>query len=80
MDLIGLNFAWGMLEEKMSCQSIISKFHLMVWQWSSFALINIIDNEDQIPKNKQDFFFNNNYNALFAKLVLKELGISATMK
>lgn len=69
-------FAWGKLEEKMSCQSIISKFHLMVWQWSSFALTNTIDHNDEIPKNKQDFFFNNNYNVLFAELVLKELGIN----
>lgn len=70
-------FAWGSLEEKMSCQSIISKFHMMIWQWSSLALNNNIDHEVHIPPNKQQFFFKNEYNAIFAQLVLNELGISA---
>ena len=70
-------FAWGQIEEKMSCQSITTKFHLMIWQWSYSDLKDSINNKVEIPKNKEEFFFNNEYNELFARLVLKELKIES---
>ena len=68
-------FAWGKLEEKMSCQSIVTKIHMMIWQWSSMALTESFHLKADIPKVKQDCFFTNEYNSPFACLILKELRI-----
>ncbi|KAK8843904.1 hypothetical protein M9Y10_024986 [Tritrichomonas musculus] len=70
-------FAWGQAEEKMSCQSITTKFHLMIWQWSQSDLKESLTQKVEIPKNKEEFFFKNGYNELFAKLILNELKIDA---
>lgn len=68
-------FAWGEIEEKMSCQSIISKFHMMIWQWSYADLLKGANFKANLPEEKEQFFFYNDYNKHFAKLVLNELGI-----
>lgn len=65
-------YAWGRLEETNSCQSIISKFHMMIWQWLH---IDQAIPESDIPEKKRPFFFTNKYNEPFAKLILKALKI-----
>ena len=49
-------YSWGLFEERGGCQSITSKFHMMIWQWPKIELIN---DHSQLPKNHQKIFFEN---------------------
>lgn len=65
---VGYNWSqnsWGTEEEKGGCQSLMTKFHLMIWQWNNVSLENIND----IPDEHKRIFQMNDYNVPFAKLL-----------
>lgn len=66
-------YSWGLFEERGGCQSITSKFHMMIWQWPKIELIN---DHSQLPKKHQKIFFENGYNEPFGRLVGQVLNLS----
>lgn len=69
-------YSWGEFEEKGGCQSITTKFHLMIWQWPLIIQNRIKSSWNELPKKHRLIFFENLYNAPFARLLARELSLS----
>jgi hypothetical protein len=68
VDCFGFNwspFSWGEIEERGGCQSVMTKFHLMAWQWNNLTFEMVSD----LPPVYEVVFRTNLYNAPFARLV-----------
>lgn len=63
-------FAWGHIEERGGCQSVMTKFHMMMWQWNKLDE----DSFDNLSPKHKEIFELNNYNEPFAKLVWAKCG------
>lgn len=73
--LCGFNwspYSWGPFEERGGCQSITTKFHMMIWQWPR---IELIENHSELPEKHQQIFFRNDYNEAFGKLAGQSIGL-----
>lgn len=55
--------SWGLIEERLGCQSIMTKFHMMVWQWKDIEAEVFND----IPLERLRFLGPNNYNEPFVR-------------
>lgn len=64
-------YSWGLYEERGGCQSITTKFHLMIWQWPQITKTSQCD---ILPEKHRQIFLENNYNESFGKLIGKSLG------
>ncbi|KAH0791716.1 hypothetical protein GPJ56_004402 [Histomonas meleagridis] len=65
---IGYNcspYSWGIEEEKGGCQSIMTKFHLMIWQWGEITNQKIRN----LSSGHKLYFSTNTYNIPFARLL-----------
>ena len=60
-------YAWGEIEERGGCQSVMTKFHMMIWEWDNYELETV-----EIPATHHEVFGMNEYNEPFAKLVWME--------
>ena len=70
---IGYNcspYAWGDVEERGGCQSVMTKFHMMIWQWDHAMM----EPCDEVPETHKELFGGNCYNEHFAHIVWKECG------
>jgi hypothetical protein len=59
-------FSWGLVEERGGCQSVMTKFHMMLWQWNDLTL----EPRDDLSPSHQHVYELNAYNVPFAHLVL----------
>ncbi|OHS97020.1 hypothetical protein TRFO_36828 [Tritrichomonas foetus] len=67
-------FSWGKLEERGGCQSITTKFHMMIWEWPIIHDDDFIqDIFHEIPPKHRHVFFDNSYNVPFARLLFKTI-------
>jgi hypothetical protein len=68
VDCIGFNwspFSWGTVEERGGCQSVMTKFHMMIWQWNKLKLEEVPD----LPVGHQIVYASNTYGVPFARIV-----------
>jgi hypothetical protein len=59
-------FSWGAIEERGGCQSVMTKFHMMLWQWNDLSL----ETRSDLSPSHQHVYELNQYNGPFAELVL----------
>ena len=64
-------YSWGRIEERGGCQSISTKFHLMIWNWPNVSE-NLVDLSTTSPRFRF-IFSENKYNIIFAKLLAKRI-------
>ena len=73
--LCGFNwspYSWGLYEERGGCQSITTKFHMMIWQWPQ--IMTTSDYSD-LPEKHRQIFFENSYNESFGRLIGRSIGL-----
>lgn len=73
--LCGFNwspYSWGLYEERGGCQSITTKFHMMIWQWPQ---IMATSDYSDLPEKHRQIFFENSYNESFGRLIGRSIGL-----